>query len=526
MLSFPRRAKAPVAVALAGFIVLATAAPALADRIRDQQWWLNDLHVTAAWAASKGSGVTVALLDTGAYTTADLAGKLTTGPDFTRSGRHSRSRFWGIHGTAMASLIAGHGHGPRGGGGISGIAPQAKILSIRVVLENDDPLQANRAIASRQPAAIAAGIRYATNHGAQVVDLPLDPGAVTPKGGGTKAAAGGSKAERAAVAYALSKGVVLVAPAGDDGNGADRINYPAAYPGVISVGAFNRNFLKARFSSQRSYVTLTAAGDGVVAARPSGKYATLHSTTAASAIVAGVAALIRSRYPALTPAQVTAALTRSTVFRRAGGRATGSGFGAVDAARALAFAIPTQQAWPPANGPGSESGVNAAQAPAAPRARSVGATIVSDIIRLLLPVIVLVLAALLLAVLHRRKRTVKLPGVDPDPGADVLPEVMAAYSPWPSGAARAGPPAGPADGERHHTEGGAPRRSPTRQVPEQPVTVGGSRSANAADPSAPSRDPLPWQGSIRPPIVPGGPPWPPAPKPVGEPPPPRSAPNE
>ena len=523
MLSFPRRAKAPVAVALAGFIVCATATPALADRIRDEQWWLKGLHVTTAWAASRGSGVTVALLDTGAYSTADLRGEITTGPDFTRSGRHSRGPFWGIHGTAMASLIAGHGHGPGGANGISGIAPLAKILSIRVVLENNDPLQADRAIASRQPAAIAAGIRYAVKHGAQIVDLPLDPGAVKPQEGAPRVSANGSKAERAAVAYALSKGVVLVAPAGDDGNGAGHVNYPAAYPGVISVGAFNKKIHKARFSSRRSYVMLTAAGDGVVAAEPSGKYATLHSTSAASAIVAGIAALIRSRYPALTPAQVTAALTRSTVFRRADGRATGSGFGTVDAARALAFAVPASQAGPPAHGPGSQSG--AATASAAPKTHGLSAIIKSNAVRLLLPVMVLVLAALLLAVLRRRKRTVKLPGVDPDPGTDVLPEVMAAYSPWPSNQAHGDPTAERANGE-HLAADGAPRIRPAWQVQEQPVGVGGSRSANAADPSTPSRDSMPWQGSIRPPIVPGGPPWPPAPKPIGEPPPPRSAPSE
>ena len=68
-----------------------------------------------------------------------------------------------------------------------------------------------------------------------------------------------SAAEKSAVAYALRKGVVLVAPAGDDGAGAGVVNYPAAYPGVISVGAFDKNFTKAPFSSHEPYVTLTAA---------------------------------------------------------------------------------------------------------------------------------------------------------------------------------------------------------------------------------------------------------------------------
>ena len=103
------------------------------------------------------------------------------------------------------------------------------------------------------------------------------------------------------MAYARGRGVVLVAPAGDDGTGGGGIvNYPAAYRGVISVGAFDKSFTKAPFSSHQSYVTMTAAGAGVAAETPSG-YTTVSSTAAASAVVAGIVALIRSAFPALTP---------------------------------------------------------------------------------------------------------------------------------------------------------------------------------------------------------------------------------
>ena len=113
-----------------------------------------------------------------------------------------------------------------------------------MTLENNDPLLTNATTVAALPMAIARGIRYAVRHGAQVIDLPLDPAAVAADNaaahGGTSAVTGGSPAERAAVTFALSKGVVLVAPAGDGGAGPDTINYPAAYPGVISVGAFNQ----------------------------------------------------------------------------------------------------------------------------------------------------------------------------------------------------------------------------------------------------------------------------------------------
>ena len=305
------RATAAVAAGLAATCIGVAAAPAFADTVRNQEWWLTSLHVTKAWLSSRGAGVTVAVLDTGVDTTQpDLAGSVTTGRDFTGSGRTAGGPFWGVHGTAVASLIAGHGHGPHHADGIIGVAPLAKILSVRVTLENKDPLLANPAVVAALPTAIARGIRYAVRHGAQVIDLPLDPAA---QAGGTTV--GGSPQERSAVREALAKGVVLVAPSGDNGAGTDTVNYPAAYHGVISVGAFGQGFVKAPFTSLQPYATLTAAGNGVIAANGPAGYAKMKSTSAASAVVAGIAALIRSQFPTFTPAQVEQALTTSTVFQ-------------------------------------------------------------------------------------------------------------------------------------------------------------------------------------------------------------------
>src|SRR5215469_10497957 len=338
----PHRARTGIAAGLTlAFLVLA-AAPAQADQTRNSEWWLRTLHVTTAWDTTRGSGVTIAVLDTGvAPAQPDLTGAITTGPDYTNSGRTADGPYWGIHGTQIASLIAGHGHGAGQASGIIGIAPSAKILSVRVTLESNDPQVVDQAIAAGLPDAIARGIRWAVRHDATIIDLPLDP--VTTAGA---AGSGGSSAERAAIAYALAKHVVLVAPAGDAGAGPAPVNYPAAYHGVIAVGAFDQHFVKAPFTSRRPYVTVTAAGAGVTAANPSSVLATdpskaytqLNSTSAASAIVAGVVALIQAQFPGLTPAQVTRALTTGTAFRPHGGRADGSGFGTVDAAKALTAA--------------------------------------------------------------------------------------------------------------------------------------------------------------------------------------------
>ncbi len=324
--------------------ITAAAAPAGHENtVRDQEWWLAGLQVPQAWQKSEGSGITVAILSTGVDASyPGLTGSVITGTDYTGSGRTPGSPYWGVDGTAVAGIIASH----EPGSGLVGVAPAAKILSVRVTLEFNDPLASDQIVSRRLPEAIADGIRYAADHGARVIDLPLDPGTLGLTSKGDPAAAGGSPAEQAAVGYALSKGVVLVAPAGDDGQGADLVNYPAAYPGVIAVGAIDRAGHLASFSSTRSYVSLTAPGVSLVVATPPDGYATISSTSTASGIVAGVAALVLSRFPHLTVAQVTQALIDSTVAAASGDglpplparSAAGAGYGTVDAIRAVDMA--------------------------------------------------------------------------------------------------------------------------------------------------------------------------------------------
>ena len=376
---FRRVARAGLAASLSLALIATAGSAALADQVRQTEWWLRTLHVTNAWEITRGSGVRIAVLDTGvAPAQAGLTGSVIPGPDYTNSGRTAGGPFWGIHGTEVASLIAGHGYGPARASGIIGIAPAAKILSVRVTLESNDPQLSDQRIAAGLPDAIARGIRWAVRQDASVIDLPLDP--VTTAGA---PGSGGSAAERAAVGYALAKHVVLVAPAGDGGAGTDPVNYPAAYRGVISVGAFDQHFVKAPFSSRQGYVTVTAAGVGVTAAGPFGTYPQLYSTSAASAIVAGIAALIRAQFPQLTPAQVTQAITSSTVYRRHGGRAVGSGYGTVDAAKALVAAAAITEAVPRSAASSTGSGQAAPSPPAVhsgPIHRNIRGTLIEDAI--------------------------------------------------------------------------------------------------------------------------------------------------
>ncbi len=381
---------------------------------RAQEWWLSSLNVTTAWRTTQGAGITVAVLGTGvAASHPDLAGDVVTGPDYTGSGREPGGLYWGVDGTAVAGLIAGHGHGTGRQAGITGVAPDARILSVRVNLEFNDPLNSDQAVARRLPAAIADGITYAVDHGARVIDLPLDPGTFGLTGNGDPAAAGGSPAERAAVAYALRKGVVLVAPAGDDGEGPGLVNYPAAYAGVIAVGAVSRSGHLASFSSRRSYVSLTAPGVDLMAPVPPGGYAPISSTSTASGFVAGIAALLLASFPHLTVAQVTRVLTQSTVTAAAGSVAIdgaagpGTGYGTVDAARAVDLAAritsagAARAATPPAKP--RQPTRRAAATPRQTGASAEAGSLVRDVVAGL-GVLIVLLIVLLLAVSSRRKR--------------------------------------------------------------------------------------------------------------------------
>ncbi|WP_165970734.1 S8 family serine peptidase, partial [Actinomadura sp. 6K520] len=299
------------------------------DQIRDREWHLAALRTQKAWRYSKGRGVTVAVLDTGVDKNhPDLTGQVINGPDLTGGVRAPGSRYWGLHGTSMASIIAGHGHGPGLAQGMMGVAPQSTVLSIRVTLENDDPLRRDNGQPNetRERDAVAEGIRYAVDHGAGIINMSL---------GGGRQFYNGTKSQENAIKYALGKGVVLIASAGNDGSGANRKNFPAAYPGVIAVGALDRRLRLWRDSNRRSHASVCAPGVDIVSADASNGYVVGTGTSASSAMVAGVAALVRSRYPRLTPDEVRQALVQGSPARP--GQPTGSAAcpGTVDALRTL-----------------------------------------------------------------------------------------------------------------------------------------------------------------------------------------------
>lgn len=202
MSTTPRRAGL-LSVLLAASVALVPPTSAHADGIRAKQWALDAMHTQEAWRTTKGAGVTVAVLDTGVEAdNPDLVGNVLAGKDMIGFGATEGDRTWARHGTAMAGIIAGHGHGFGNGDGVLGIAPESRILPVRVILEDGDP--ARTKARNTRGNALAEGIRWAADHGADVINLSL---------GDDSASAHPEAGEDDAVQYALKKGVVVVASA-------------------------------------------------------------------------------------------------------------------------------------------------------------------------------------------------------------------------------------------------------------------------------------------------------------------------
>ncbi|MFE3326379.1 type VII secretion-associated serine protease mycosin [Streptomyces sp. NPDC059176] len=320
-----RRSRLSGAFAAALTLSFVAAAPAQADGIRARQWALDALHTEEAWRTTKGTGITVAVLDTGVDDShPDLSGQVLPTKDLIGFGAERGDRSWARHGTAMAGIIAGHGHGADRGDGVLGIAPGVKILPVRVILEGTDPARAKAR--STRGTALAQGIRWAADHGADVINLSL---------GDDSESAHPDAGEDAAVQYALAKGAVVVASAGNGGEKGDHISYPAAYPGVIAVAAVDRYGTHAAFSTRRWYATVSAPGVDVVIADPDRRYYEGWGTSAASAFVSGAVALVRAAHPDLSPAQIKKLLADTARGGPKGGRDDAKGYGIVDPAAAI-----------------------------------------------------------------------------------------------------------------------------------------------------------------------------------------------
>jgi hypothetical protein len=329
-------------------------------------WVLNELNVQPAWTVTEGKGMVVAVIDSGVDSgVSDLVGNVKAGPNF--SGVHTPpgNPNWGVHGTWMASLIAGHGNGPGQSGGIIGTAPASKVLSIRVITDSTDP---HNAAYEREPAAtgqreLAEAIDYAVRHHAEVISMSLGYSQQ-------------SRPVRAALQHAYEHNVVIVASAGNSeglagsGTRSAPYSFPANYPGVLGVAAVNSAGQVASFSSENLSVQVAAPGYKVPAQGRDGHYWYVSGTSPACALTAGVVALIKAAYPQLTDSQVISAITSSTTpsSRPPGGYNDQIGFGVVNASAALTAARKLAGTGPASAGmaPSRHFGGGLASVPAEP----------------------------------------------------------------------------------------------------------------------------------------------------------------
>ncbi|WP_049571301.1 S8 family serine peptidase [Nonomuraea sp. SBT364] len=309
--------------------MLALHAPVDAPIREQQQWVLDALNVEQAWNVTKGAGVTVAVIDSAVDAEVkELRGRVVLGPDMSSGAARPREVAPGEHGTAMAALIAGSG----AGGGFVGVAPEARVLSLPLAVDEDQENQIAPPLLNEQGGAespLARALRYAANHGAKVISMSIGN-------------YGPHRSEREAVSYALGKGVVLVAAVGNDGqtnytkeNGTSYWSFPAGYPGIIGVAAVDKASKAAPYSSDNLSVLVAAPGSGVPVVKRGSGYELSEGTSSAAALVAGVAALIKARYPDLRPEQVSQALATGARGRPAAGYDDRTGFGVVDAGAAL-----------------------------------------------------------------------------------------------------------------------------------------------------------------------------------------------
>ncbi|MEU1671274.1 type VII secretion-associated serine protease mycosin [Streptomyces roseifaciens] len=284
-----------------------TASPVQADTIRSRQWHLNAMHAEEMWQMSTGTGVTVAVIDTGVDASlTDLRGQVLAGRDFTSESGNGQTDTDG-HGTHMAALIAATGK-KGGDAGSYGLAPGAKILPLRVGGKNY----------AQDTQAIVAALRYAAESDAKVINISL----ATP---------GRNELEEKAIAYALNKGKMIVAGVGNTGDKTNMAQFPAAYPGVIGVAGLDQNGSSASWSQRGPQVDLSAPGVDAVSACPGSTEVCKGSgTSAASALTSASAALIWSAHPNWTANQVARVLINT-----AGGTGTAEkrndyvGYGAV-----------------------------------------------------------------------------------------------------------------------------------------------------------------------------------------------------
>jgi hypothetical protein len=315
-LPFSRRIISCIVIAATAFtFVIAfnptqTFAAATNDPLIDQQGGLVASGAPSVWSITRGAGVTVAVIDSGSGPHPDLNANLDTG----------RTMFGSIDSAGVIDVdVAGHGSHVSGiiaavadnaiGG--SGVAPQARILPIRVL----------DSLGSGDSKDVSKAVRFAVDSGVKVINLSL--------GGATE-----STSLTAAIQYAVDRNVLVVAAAGN-GAADSTPKWPAASDLALAVTAIDRNNGVTSFDQRGEYIDLAAPGSSILSTA-SNDYKIQSGTSMAAAFVTGAAALLFAAQPSITAAQVRDVLQRTATDIGALGRDTTFGYGLVNLVAAFA----------------------------------------------------------------------------------------------------------------------------------------------------------------------------------------------
>ena len=271
------------------------------------QWYLSKIQAPNAWDVSTGAPeVVVAVLDTGVRAShPDLAGKVLAGWDFADNDSDPTDE--NGHGTAVAGLI---GAASGNGTGMASVAWKTAILPVRVLGKDGSGSHSD----------IADGIVWAADQGADVINLSL---------GGT----GSSSTLQNAINYAWSKGVVIIAAAGNNGDSVPC--YPGACTNVVAVSATNSSDARTSWSNYGSYIDIAAPGANILSLSGTSGYEAMDGTSFSSPLTAGVVALMRAANPALSNANIVNALLNNADDLGASGKDNDFGYGRINARRAV-----------------------------------------------------------------------------------------------------------------------------------------------------------------------------------------------
>lgn len=279
---------------------------------------LDAIDLPAAHRLSTGSGVVVAVLDTGVQLDHPaLASSLVAGRDVVQGDNLPAETANGLDDDADGTIDEGAGHGTHVAGIVHQVAPGARIMPVRVL---DDEGSGTLWQATE-------GILWAASHGAQVINTSF----------GTHGSAGVLKD---AVARVTADGVLVVGAAGNDGK--DRTMYPAAADGALAVASVGPGDVASSFTNRGRWIDVAAPGETIHSAFafPAGSWAANSGTSMATPFVTGEAALVLARRPAATPAEVTSVITSTAEpVNAANPKLRGElGSGRINAAAAVASA--------------------------------------------------------------------------------------------------------------------------------------------------------------------------------------------